>query len=245
MTVATALGAAFFLGVVAAAKSNYTRSRNGTKPIPYVSKVTVVTKKHDSRSKSICPIAQQESPGRRSFGVQYEGKLSCMLLGMMRPDVFMYLHTPFNNIDGLYEREWNALEEFSGISNFYNTSTICPYRKSKAILKDDALRNWLHHAVSNRNIGLCNRETAYLLDNCWRIALSEHHTPATNELQMRLREVYFSSPKPPTGFHWKRPNIVVHIGKGNHQQLLPCDHHDQNVVLPHVRDVLSVTYLLV
>lgn len=169
-------------------------------------------------TRNACYITQVGFDG---FGHQYEGKLSCILLSMINPQTFRYLHTPFTMFQHT-SIDPSEVNTFTNLENgFYQMVADArtlhgrAFEQSKA-MASHALGSWLEDYVYS-NKQECSPDTIYSLDNCFGTVYDEPYVSHIDSKKMsELRRVYDATPKHSTGFHNVRPNVVIHVRRGQY-----------------------------
>jgi len=73
--------------------------------------------------------------------------------------------------------------------------------------------SWVKHAAEGKE--KCKSDVVYILDNCWELVYKKPVVQKLEEITPMLRQRYFASKKIDTGFNISRPNVVVHIRRGD------------------------------
>jgi hypothetical protein len=174
-----------------------------------------------------CSVTQW---GKDGFGHQYEAKLSCMVLATLMPTRFRYIHTPFERFEHISTtprilNEYANLEKERFVQIADALGSLGMKRSSK-LLESEVLAKWIHLAAYNEK-GVCDEKIVYVIDNCWDIVYSATYASQTTELINRgaFRRTFLSTPKPETGFDLSRPNIVIHIRRGEYFYWYFCNSH--------------------
>ena len=165
-----------------------------------------------------CSVTQW---GKDGFGHQYEAKLSCMVLATLMPTRFKYIHTPFERFEHISTtprilNEYVNLEKETYVQIADAVGSRGMKRSSK-LLESEILAKWIHLAAYNEK-GVCDEKVVYVIDNCWDIVYSAAYASRTTELINRgaFRRTFLSTLKPETGFDLSRPNVVIHIRRGEY-----------------------------
>ena len=147
--------------------------------------------------------------GRDGFGHQLEGKMSCIIADLLHPRI-SYLHVPFHAMEHSDSEEFLLkAENFANLA--WGSHNITDLDIEFRTIVIDA--SWIHDVVSKKSE--CKVDVLYVVDNCWD---SIYRSPMVRHIDKgrhSLREKYFSSPKPETGFNTSRKNVVVHIRRGD------------------------------
>jgi hypothetical protein len=163
-----------------------------------------------------CSITQW---GKDGFGHQYEAKLSCMVLAVLMPNRFKYIHTPFERFEHISTtprilNDYVNLEKETNVQIADALGSLGMKRSSK-LLESEVLAKWIHMAAYSEK-GVCDEKVVYVIDNCWDIVYSAAYASQTTDIINRgaFRRTFLSTSKPDTGFDRSRPNVVIHIRRG-------------------------------
>lgn len=163
------------------------------------------------RPQGECLITQQ---GKDGLGHQYEGKLSCVVLGKLSTK-FVIFHTPFS----AFEHAKLSAEQVETFTNIrYGILTHAELKDNskfhnKFIGGSPELNKWVKIFESKS----CDYHTIYALDNCWDFLYKPPIVDRVDEIlnSSTLRDNYLLTPKPMTGFDLNRTNVVIHIRRGD------------------------------
>jgi len=160
---------------------------------------------YDRKDLSGCLISQYGVDG---FGHQLEGKLSCMIAAEINPN-FTYIHRPFKSMEhGTHSGE---AERFSGNGTGFIRHEELNFNFT---FQEKTPPVFILQAAVNQSKDIrCNDTTIYTTDNCWEYI---YVPPAVFQLENltirnKLRYMYYSTPKPNTGFDPSKKNIAVHV----------------------------------
>mmetsp|Transcript_4686 Transcript_4686/g.4819 ORF Transcript_4686/g.4819 Transcript_4686/m.4819 type:complete len:306 (+) Transcript_4686:9-926(+) len=165
-----------------------------------------------------CLISQYSSDG---YGHQLEGKMSCLMADYMHPRL-RYIHIPFDQM----QHTPDLIEKAENFSNIGDNSTHESILKqfNPNIHRKTVDPPWLRTIAFENNSCLSN--TIYVMDNCWEMLYKPPYSMMIDQVRYRLRESYFKTSKPPTGFNASRINVVVHIRRGDARvRYLPVDYY--------------------
>lgn len=179
----------------------------------------------DARLKAIrgkrCAIGQTSRDG---LGHQLDGRFNLMLLEMLYPETFVYVHLPFAGFEHSAELNVSDVDAFFGFRNAFPTL-------------DDVNRVWGNVALTPKlrvgeldnlrrklksNATACSEDVVYQFDGVPMKTLYTLRNVEKASFNIwesatfkSIRKAYHSTVKPETGFSLNRPNIVVHIRRGD------------------------------
>ena len=156
--------------------------------------------------------------GKDGFGHQLEGKMSCIIADLLHPRI-SYIHIPFHRMEHVknsVDFELKA-EKFANLAWGSHNITDLDFDYRTITMTNPT---WIHGVVLKKNG--CKVDVLYVLDNCWDTIYRSPLVRHIDRGRHSLREKYFSSPKPETGFNTSRKNVVVHIRRGDAEsRILP------------------------
>jgi hypothetical protein len=152
-----------------------------------------------------CTITQFGG-GHQPLGHQLESKMSCVLLSMLDPNRFKYVHTPFKT---------NAsLETFMNLGSGWGASQFATKadRSAEIVIEEKNVNSFSKEAMGSFGTH-CSASKEYVLESCWEILYSEPYVSHLDKVAVRdrLRQQYSLTTKPDTGFNTSKKNIVAYI----------------------------------
>ena len=173
---------------------------------------TFRTRLSDDWKNRTCFIAQMGSDG---FGHQTEGKLTMIILAEMLKPNFKYVHIPYEKFEHTNVSGAEA-EQFVGFGKIFANESAAGVIKRKPIES-------VPHFVENVKLGnyMCDPQTVYWGDWAFYYIYNEQFNREVDNIIQRsatfhkIREAYLASPKLPLGFVHDRPNVVLHIRRGD------------------------------
>jgi hypothetical protein len=160
-----------------------------------------------------CLISQTGADG---FGHQLLGKLSFGLFQEMGSTA-TYVHVPMYHFD-------HVVLDPAHVDQFLNMKAVFPEASDFPIKK----RVNVNHLMPGffypllKGTAHCDPDTLYMADNTWDVTFKDHNYRGLVDGIVRysktfraLREAYHSTPKPDLNFKIGRPNIVMHIRRGD------------------------------
>lgn len=160
------------------------------------------------------------------MGHQLEGKLNFILLSAMFPDLFAYVHTVFSTFQHT-KILGPSVEEFFGFYKvFPSKEHIRKYNDLKVGTcyfwgHDEDLAKWQTELESKGSEAVsCDRHCLHDFDGVFVTKFmppgeAYENTVRNSSVFKALREAYYSTPKPKTGFRKSRKNVVVHMRRGD------------------------------
>ena len=146
------------------------------------------------------------SYGKDGFGHQVEGKLSCIIASELHPRL-EYVHIPFEN----FEHTPDLVDSANFFVNLgYGSASEKDFNFTREIKSQSS---WIRKAAYEKFD--CKSNVLYAVDNCWDLTYQLPMVLELDSIRPHLQKLYFSTPKPNTGFHNDHFNIAIHIRRGD------------------------------
>jgi hypothetical protein len=159
------------------------------------------------------------------LGHQLHGRLSWIVAQELFKEKLVYVHLPLAMLE-------HSKLSVNMVEQFFNMRSLFPNRSQveNELGKEMRIRNdWEERfafldAVKTNG---CDAAELWILDNAWETIWSNQYIRDVETIIQRspifhkLRSAYWSSPKPPLGFMENRPNVVIHIRRGDASDRLP------------------------